>query len=643
MVLQPDQAVIGSRDKLGYWLEKLQHGPLAIDTETTGLDWMEDRVGGLCLAAGRTAIYTYGDALGPSVKWLADQIRNGRQLIFHNAKFDLHMLRAHFGLVISRPVEDTMVMSFLLDNRGAPNLSYEGDDEYSLAAYSGNGLKPLAAAFVDPRAREPEDDLRDAVIAAGGKRGKETWKSDILLAPPHLVGKYGLMDAWYTLRLFHQFEDRIRHWIQPPGDYPSLWSLYDTERWVTLALMEMEHFGVRANPEFFDEWRKELEVKRKKILRKLEKIAKKEINWNSTPQLRTLLYEDLGLPIQRWTKGGKKAGPQPSTDEVALLDLEHPIGAILLQLRDCDKQLTTYARGLLNAVRPNGRIHTTFRQIGARTGRLSSANPNLQQVPRESGARRGFEVDDGLLFRFADYSQAEMRFAAHSSGDPMLVGGFRDDPNFDTHAATAKKMWGLSGAPSKRQRKFAKILNFAMLYGAGENNVTQSLISLLTADEAFDGIRSFGYRPSPGELPHRTLAILLRKRYFEELPSVRRTKNSVTEETKRLGFTMNFYGRHRYLGPREAYKAFNTEIQGSAVDLSKAGLVKVYREMQLNRCAIRLQLQIHDEIVYQTDGDPRTDRMVLELMDDRDTFKVPIIADVNGSKTNWQEKVELEL
>src|SRR5690606_24383151 len=133
----------------------------------------------------------------------------------------------------------------------------------------------------------------------------------------------------------------------------------------------------------------------------------------------------------------------PSTDEVSLLNLDHPIGAELLKLRDVDKQLSTYAEGLLNAIWDDGRIHCTFRQTRARARRLACANPNLQQGPREPGARKGFTPDEGLEFRFADYSQVEMRFAAHLSNDPALVDGVLHNPDIDTHAATAKRMYGL--------------------------------------------------------------------------------------------------------------------------------------------------------------------------------------------------------
>lgn len=632
----PGLAVISEPDRLGYWLPRLKRGTLAVDTETTGLRWSNERVGGLCLAAGETAVYVTGNALGNSVEWLADQVKGHRDLVFHNAKFDLHHLRSTFGLRVPYPVHDTMIQSFLVDNRGAP--FYRG------SFHGSHELKNLAAYYIDPAAKLPEDDLYQAVVSAGGNKGKKKWKGDLLLGPPNLVGRYGLMDTWYTLLLHQQFQGIIANW-QQPGDYPSLASLYETERWLLTALVEMEQQGILVQSEFFDIWRQDLEKQAADLERKMAEAAGTSINWNSPPQLRNLLYNRLGIPVKRWTtpKKGSSAEPQPSTDEVALLDIDHPIAPLLLKYRDVMKQLGTYARGLLNAIADDGRIHANFKQTGARTGRLSCEDPNLQQVPRESGARRGFIPDPGLELRFADYSQVEMRFAAHLSRDPTLIKGFLFDTNFDTHAATAMKMWGLATEPSKQQRKFAKIMNFAMLYGAGEDKITSQLVSLLSRKEAIHAIRSFGSRPRAGETPHRSLAKLLLERYFTEFPSIKKGRFNATREAKERGYTTNEFGRRRYLEESESYKAFNSQIQGSAADLAKKGLADVYREFQHSSGQIALLLQIHDEIVYLSDGNPRVDRQILELLNERTRFRVPILADVSGSKTTWQDKADLKL
>lgn len=623
--------IVESPDRLARWLTRLQgRGTLAVDTEHTGFRWERDRIGGLCLAANRTALYATRDALGPATRWLADQVKRRRPLAFHAAKGDLLQLRGTFGLYVDYPVDDTVILSFLVDNRGVRGR---------------HKLKPLAARYVDPAAEEPETRLREAVVAAGGSRKKDEWKADILLGPPQLVGEYGAMDAWYTLRLREILRDRLDGWRQPDPDAPALTSLYETERWLTLALVDLEQRGVLADPEFFESWKRQLETKLAKIERRLARYAGRcDVNWNSAPQIRELIYGKLKQLPTGWTKGG-----EPSTDEVALTKLKHPIGALLLTYRELEKQRGTYAVGLLAAVRADGRIHGNFKQTGARTGRMSCTDPNLQQVTRESGARRGFKPDPGTVFRFADYSQIEMRFGAHYSNDPTLVAGFCEDPNFDTHAATAMRMWGMrsldpdGNKTHARRRKYAKIINFLILFGGGVNKLTSQLMTMLSADDARRSLRELRYRTAPGETPHQTLATKLMDRYFAEFPAVRGAKYREQDLAERWGFAVNAFGRHRYLDETEIYKAFNTVVQGSAADQAKRGFVALYRELERRDRVIALTLQIHDEAVYLSDGDPRTDRRVIELLNDETSFRVPIVADVSGSATTWQDKEKIKL
>lgn len=619
--------VIEHREHLAPWLERLRAGKLAVDTETTGLNFLDDRVGGLCLAAGVTAVYACGDALGPATRWLGDQVKRRRSLVFHHGKYDLHMLRGTFGLNVTYPVDDTMLASFVLDNRGAP---FRG-------RYTGNGLKLLASAFVDPEATSAEERLREAVIAAGGSRVKGEWKRDVLLAPTRIVGEYGALDAWYTLELDRQFQPRVDHWPQPDG-YPSLRSLYETERWLMLALVDMEHRGIGVDVDFFERWRADGIKRRDGVYAELLDIAGKEINWKSTPQLRELIYGDLGVETTRWTEKTK----QPSTDEVALAKMKHPIGQALLRFRAVDKEVTAYGDNLLGHVWSDGRIHTNFKQDGARTGRLSCTKPNLQQQARESGVRRGFIPDPGTVFRFADYSQIEMRLAAHYSNDPVLVHGFTEIEGFDVHATMARIMFGVP-EPTSQQRKSTKIFNFATLYGAGVPKITSQLISLLTLKEAKRALHELGHAPAPGEPPHLSLATMLRNVYFKKFPGVKRAKYEASDDFETRGYTINSFGRHRFMEEGDGYKAFNSIIQGSAADLAKRGIVNMYRELQQGEGSIALLLQIHDEAVYLSDGDPRTDRRVLELLADTTNFRVPMIADMSGSAKNWQEKEKIEL
>jgi DNA polymerase-1 len=322
--------------------------------------------------------------------------------------------------------------------------------------------------------------------------------------------------------------------------------------------------------------------------------------------------------------------------------MKHPIGQALLRFRAVDKEVTAYGDNLLSHVWSDGRIHPNFKQDGARTGRLSCTKPNLQQQARDSGVRKGFIPDPTTFFRFADYSQMEMKFAAHFANDPVLIHGFRHEPDFDVHATTASKMFGVR-KPTKKQRKSAKIFNFATLYGAGVAKITSQLVALLTLKEAKRALRELDYTPVPGEPVHRSLATVLRDRYFKEFPGIKRAKYRASDLFEERGFVINAFGRHRFMEENEGYKAFNTEIQGSAADLAKKGIVTMYRELQVRDRSILLLLQIHDEAVYLSDGDPKTDRQVLEILGDDKNFLVPMTADISGSATNWQEKDDIKL
>jgi DNA polymerase-1 len=609
---------------------RLKHGVLAVDTETTGLNWRRDLVGSVQFAAGETAVFCYQDALGPAMRWLSDQVKRERTLVFHHAKFDMHMMRGTFGLNIPYPVHCTQVMSHLIDNRGVGS-SMNPDHQ----------LKSLAKVYVDPFARDAETDLMQAIKEAGGGSGKEA-KANWLLAPWRKYALYSALDPWYTLQLYEQFIERIRHWPQPSERYPSLMSLYQNERWLINALRDMEATGICVDERFFRRWEADVSQNLNNAHRRLRRRAGRDINWNSNPQLAALLYgkrRDGGLNIQaeRFSKKTKN----PSTDKTALVKMSHPIGAELLMYRKMTKQ-HQFAEGLMERVDPStNALHCHFNQ-NVSTGRMSCSDPNLQQQDRESGVRRGFIPRKGLQFRFADYSQIEMRFAAHMADEQTLIRGFNKDPDFDTHAATAAVMFGVR-VPSKMQRDHGKTMNFATLYGAGEDKRTEDLMNKLTVDQAHQACRELGIRVKYSESPHRVLSQQIGIRYRKAMPKMKDTANARTEVAEGRGFAINLYGRHRYLDEDECYVAFNTEIQGTAADQAKRGLVAVYREQQLSRGSIALLLQIHDEIIYETDGDPRVDKRVIEALAETKRFKVPILADMKGSTKNWQDKTKVKI
>jgi DNA polymerase-1 len=528
----------------------------------------------------------------------------------------MHMIRETFGIHINYPVHDTLTMSRLLDQRG---VRWSHD------------LDKLASVYVDPRASEPHEKLRKAVHEAleMGKRKKKNWSADWLVAPIRVYGEYGGLDPWYTLRLYDQFIDRIRYWPQPHG-YPSLMSLYENEQWLTLALRDMEERGIMIDQDFTRQWIAKAQRRVDRLTAKMDRRAGYEINWRSIKQVRELFWDDLELPQIDGETINKRA----------LLKMSHPLAAMLLQHRKQSKMVSS-GEAMLRNLHADGALHAWFNQ-NVDTGRMS-AKEGVHQFARESGIRAAVKPRKGFVLRSLDYSQIEMRFAAHYSKEGILVEGFRKDPKFDTHAALARRMFGVQGDPSPGQRDRGKTMNFAMLYGAGIDAVTEQLIDKLSREEARQSCRELDYRPKLSESPFRALAHLLRDAVRSSYPKVWAFTKEEEEIAKHIGFVTDAFGYHRYLDEDESYKAFNSKLQGSAAHQAKKGMVAVYRELQLGTGELACLMQVHDDIVFESEGDPQTDRRAKECLEDHHTFHVPIVVDVKGSAINWEVKETIKL
>lgn len=620
--LPRNQYIVRGTDGIHDVLDKLEHGVLAVDSETTGLNWSVDRVGGLCFAAGDTAAFFCKNALGRAAKWLANQVKRRRRLVFSNGKFDMHMIRETFGIHIAYPVHDTLIMSRLLDNRG-PKL-----DKFPFYTWS-HDLDVLAKGYgIDDRASESYTELTDAIKAVVGKRKART--GDWLVAPMKVYGKYGGRDPWYTLRLYDMFISMVEHWPQPEG-YPSLMSLYKTERWLQLALRDMEERGILMDRDYIQQWLDKAHRRTQKLTDRMNRRAGYDLNWNSNPQVRQLFWDELELEQVDGEKITKRV----------LLRMHHPFAALLFKRRKQAKMVSS-GRALLRNLTPQGSLHAWFNQ-NVDTGRMS-AKAGVHQFARDSGIRKAVIPRKGLVLRSADYSQIEMRFAAHASGEEILIDGFINDPKFDTHSALARRMFGLGKKdPSAGQRDRGKTMNFAMLYGAGEDAVTEQLIDKISADEAYQSCVELGHRPSRSESPFRSLAHLLRDAVRASYPKIWEYGKEREKITKMSGYAIDVFGYHRWLDEQEAYKTFNTELQAAAAHKAKEGMVAVYRELQIGTGQMAMLMQIHDDIVYESDGDPYVDRRVLELLEDHKRFAVPIIADLKGSASNWQDKESIKL
>ena len=399
---------------------------------------------------------------------------------------------------------------------------------------------------------------------------------------------------------------------------------FDVDMPLLPVLVRMERKGIRLDPKVFSALSKELEEGTRKIEKRVAAIAGEDFNINSPKQLAFLLFEKLGLPPVKKTKTGY------STDVEVLERLKgaHEIPGLVLEYRTLAKIRSTYVEVLPGQVDPrDGRIHTTFHLTQTATGRLSSSDPNLQNIPvREELGRRirsGFVADPGCLFVGADYSQVELRLLAHLSEDSELVRRFRDGE--DIHSATARAVFGVSPSgvtPELRRR--AKVINFGILYGMSPFGLSREL-----------GI-------PPGEARGYI------EQYFARYPGVRAYVERVKEEARRDGYVGTLLGRRRRLRDigsrnkvlREAAErmAVNTPIQGSAADIIKLAMLRVDREFRKRRMAARLVLQIHDELIAELPREEADDaeRILREAMEGVVSLSVPLTVSVSRG-TTWGE------
>ncbi|HUH13009.1 MAG TPA: DNA polymerase, partial [Longimicrobiales bacterium] len=355
------------------------------------------------------------------------------------------------------------------------------------------------------------------------------------------------------------------------------------------------------------------------------KEAGTEFNINSTPQLREILFERLALPITKRTKTG------PSTDVTVLEQLAaegYAMPRLLMEYRQLDKLKSTYVDALPQLVHPKtGRIHTSFNQTVAATGRLSSSDPNLQNIPirTELGAelRRGFIPAEGMLFLAADYSQIELRVLAHLSGDPGFVDAFR--AGRDIHRETAARMFDVPGSDvTADMRAAAKTTNFATIYGVGPFALGQRL--------------GIGFQQAKEFIAS----------YFERFPLVRAYLDQQIEKAKEKGYVETVSGRRRYI-PELRSKNFNIRqfgeraatnapVQGSAADIIKIAMIHIQEELEGAGAGARMLLQVHDELVFEVPGKEldATRDLVKARMEDAVTLDVPLEV-ATGVGESWLE------
>jgi DNA polymerase-1 len=525
-------------------------------------------------------------ALVPLVQLLEDP---GVGKVFHNAKFDILALR-HAGVEVAGLAFDTMLASYLLD-----------------PGRRSHGLDQLAFELLDHTMIPYE------AVCGKGKREIPFAESAVEAARD-----YACEDADFTLRLHEHFRPRL-------DEHGLAAMLRDLELPLVRVLADMETAGVAIDLEWFDSLKVRFKAAREAVERKIWEAAGEEFNINSNAQLREVLFTKLALPVRKRTTTG------PSTDASVLQDLAdegHALPVLLMEYRELAKLESTYVDALPVLVNPRtGRLHTSYSQTVAATGRLSSSDPNLQNIPvrTEVGRdiRRGFVPRAGWRFLAADYSQIELRLLAHLSNDPVFVAAFRAGD--DIHRQTAAAIFGVeTGAVTPEMRARAKTINFATIYGQGAFSLSRQL--KVDVDEARTFIAT----------------------YFARFAGVRMFLDGCVQQARERGYVETLFGRRRYI-PELRDRSFNVRafgeriaqnspIQGSAADLIKRAMLRIDESLRIRRLASRMLLQVHDELVFE--GPPEeldTLRpLVIEAMEQAASLSVPLVVDV-GMGSNWLE------
>ncbi|KAI5914834.1 DNA polymerase I [Thauera sp. 2A1] len=584
------------------WLAKIQAAELtAFDTETTSLDPMAARLVGMSFAVepGEAAYLPLAhrgadvaqqlplaDVLDKLKPWLES---DGHAKVGQNLKYDAHVLANH-GIALRGIAHDTLLQSYVL----------ESDKSHDMDSLAKRHLGLTTIPYTD----------------VCGKGAKQIGFDEVAI---DRATEYAAEDADITLRLHRKL------WPQVEA-IPALAALYRDIELPTLAvLLEMERTGVLIDPFLLASHSEELGRRLMELEREAHQLAGQPFNLGSPKQLGEILFGTLGLPIVKKTATG-----QPSTDEDVLTQLaeDYPLPKLLLEHRSLSKLKSTYADKLPRMVNPQtGRVHTSFSQATAVTGRLASSEPNLQNIPiRTPEGRRiraAFIAPRDHLIVSADYSQIELRIMAHLSGDARLLEAFAHGE--DVHRATAGEVFGVPPAEvSSEQRRYAKVINFGLIYGMSAHGLAKNL-----------GI-------------DRSAAAGWIDRYFARYPGVADYMERTRVEAREKGYVETVFGRRLHLpdiraqqaGRRQAAEraAINAPMQGTAADLIKRAMIAVSAWLKASGVKSRLILQVHDELVLEVpNGELELIRVELpRLMAGVAQLAVPLLVEV-GAGANWDE------
>ncbi|RUO63178.1 DNA polymerase I [Pseudidiomarina insulisalsae] len=600
-----DYEVIYTEQAFSQWLEKLKQAEVfAFDTETTSLNYMEAELVGVsfALAPGQAAYvpvaHDYPGAPDQLPRdWVLNQLKplleDARATkVGQNLKYDSHILR-RYGIRLAGIKNDTMLASYVFNSVA----SRHDMDSLSLQYL---GHRPIA--FTD----------------IAGKGAKQLTFNQIGLDQ---AAPYAAEDADVTFQL----HEKLWHEVSQEGSLISV--LTEIELPLVPVLVDMEQRGVQIDAQLLAKQSNEIALELAKLEEQAYTIAGEEFNLGSPKQLQAILFEKLELPVRKKTPKGA-----PSTAEEVLqeLALDYPLPDVIMRHRGLSKLKSTYTDKLPKMVNPRtGRIHTSYHQAVTATGRLSSSDPNLQNIPIRTEAgrrvRQAFTAPAGYQIMAIDYSQIELRIMAHLSQDKNLLEAF--SKGRDIHKATAAEVFGVKlDDVTAEQRRRAKAVNFGLIYGMSAFGLARQLdISRNEAQDYMD-------------------------KYFERFPGVHDYMESKRQQAKRDGFVETLFGRRLHLPEIRAQNAarrkaaeraaINAPMQGTAADIIKYAMIKVaeFMRKEVTDAQAWMIMQVHDELVFEVRDDQveRLQKALVEVMESAVELDVPLIAEA-GVGANWDE------
>jgi len=602
VAVETDYQTVLTEAEFKNWLQQLEKAEVfAFDTETTSLNYMQARVVGVSFSIepGKAAYVPFGHDYEDAPAQLSeDTVLGGLKSLLEdpdkaklgqNLKYDAHVLQNH-GIFMQGISDDTLLESFVLDSTKR------------------HDMDSLANRFLNHHTIHFED--------IAGKGAKQLTFNQIELEK---AGPYAAEDADITLRLHQCIHAQLEQ-------KPELLKVYqEIELPLVPIIQHIERNGVKIDADMLAKQSQQLADRMAEIEQQAYEVAGEEFNLASPKQIQTIFFEKLELPVIRKTPKG-----QPSTAEDVLqeLALEHELPRLILENRGLSKLKSTYTDKLPKQIdAKTGRIHTSYNQTGAATGRMSSTDPNLQNIPirSEEGRRirQAFVADKGNCILAADYSQIELRIMAHLSGDASLLQAFKD--GLDIHRATAAEVFDVAlDKVETEQRRAAKAINFGLIYGMSAFGLAKQLN--VTRYQAQDHIDL----------------------YFERYPGVKEYMDKTRALAHDTGYVETLFGRRLYLpeinsrnGMRRQYAertAINAPMQGTAADIIKRAMIKVYQRLQTTDISALMTMQVHDELVFEVAENQVTalSDLLHEEMESAADLNVPLLIDI-GVGINWDE------